>query len=76
MEEIVTTQEPVLKRRRIAKQAAHSTKRQRVSTGTLVMSKSANATPDATIRILKDANAGSEHPIGDALSDNAGHRMG
>jgi hypothetical protein len=76
MEEIVTTREPVLKRRRIAKQAAHSTKRQRVSTGTLVMSKSANATPDATIRKLKDANAGSEHPIGDALSDNAGHRMG
>jgi hypothetical protein len=27
-------------------------------------------------RLVQWTNAGSEHPIGDALSDNAGYRMG
>jgi hypothetical protein len=54
LEETVTTQEPVLKRRRIDKQAQHSPKRQRVSIGTLIMGASAKATPDITIRELKN----------------------
>jgi hypothetical protein len=60
---MTTKQAPVLKRRSIAKQAAHATKRQRVSTGTIAMGEPASATHDIKIQELKDDyNEMVEHP--------------